>query len=74
MINKNHIIIDNELYNLARGRVIQVNDDGTYDIKISGTIYKYPHIKNVSPERILKTGDIVSVGLEYESKKLPIIF
>ncbi|MCK4328310.1 hypothetical protein KAX02_00550 [candidate division WOR-3 bacterium] len=73
MINKNFAIIDNELYNIVKGEITVINNNGTYDVKISHTKFEYPHVKNVGCKKIFKMGDIVNVGLEHESKKLPII-
>ena len=73
MISKDFKIIEGNLYNIVIGEIIAVNDNGTYDVKISKTKHKYPHVKNVNSEKIFNAGDIVKVGLEYESKKMPII-
>jgi len=73
MIQKDYKIIEGVLYNVVSGAIIAVNNNGTYDVKISETNNKYPHVKNVNSEKVFSTGDIVKVGLEHESKKMPII-
>ena len=73
MKDKNYVIIDNEFYDVVKGEIIAVNSNGTYDVKISQTKNKYPHVKNIGSEKVFNVGDKVKVGLEYQNKKLPII-
>ena len=71
MISTDYRIVHNELYNIVKGKIISDNGNDTYDVEVHGNIY--PRVKNIGCDRVLKVDELVSVGLEFECKKMPII-
>jgi len=59
--------------NIVTGEVATVNNNGTYDVYISGCDIAYPNIPTTLTEPDFAVGDAVEILVEYGNKEMPII-